>query len=126
MLTKNKTLAIIAIATMSASSFALAAETTIDTTALTTTESGAATVTTTSVSTDTATGTLKIEKVDASVAKTIVTTFSTEVSKDTAVIKVMEDNRVSSSIPDTTDTKKVTLVLNDDIKTGSTYTLFLV
>lgn len=125
MLTKNKTLAIIAIATMSASSFTLAAETTTtDAMPITTTESGREAAVTTA--TTTATGSFKIDKVESVIAKTIVATFSTEVSKDGAVIKVMEDNRISSTIPDTTDTKKVTLVLNDDIKTGSTYTLFLV
>lgn len=127
MLTKNKTLAVISALMLSTVSLASAATGDIMTTD-TMNASGTTTAmpaTTMNASGTTAT-TFKIDKVDASVAKTITATFSKEVSKDGALIKVMEDNRISSSIPDTTDTKKVTLVLNDDVQTGSIYSLFLV
>lgn len=121
MFTKNKSLAVLAAMILSTASLASAATGDMMTTGAmsgTTMDSGTTMMDSGS--------TLKIDKVDASVAKTITATFSKEVSKDGAVMKVMEDNRVSSSIPDTTDTKKVTLVLNDDVQTGSTYSLFLV
>lgn len=117
MLTKNKTLAALSAIMISSVSLASAATGDIDSTA---TMSGAEITATTSATE------LKIDKVDASVAKTITATFTSELSKDGAVMKVMEDNRISSSIPDTVDTKKLTLVLNDDIQTSSTYTIFLV
>lgn len=126
MLTKNKTLAAFSAIMLSTVSLASAAtgDMTTNTMAMPTTTS------VDSGSTMTASGTtaaaFKIDKVDASVAKTIAVSFTKEVAKENAVMKVMEDNRISSSIPDTTDTKKVSLVLNDDVQTGSTYSLFLV
>lgn len=88
------------------------------------------TTTSTGVETTSSTWTLddvfKIDKVDASIAKTIDITFTKAVSKDWADIKVMEDNRISSVTADTTDTKKVKISLNEDAKLDSSYNLFLV
>lgn len=127
MLTKNKSLALFAILGLSTASFAFAAEMTMEQTGATMNMSGnTMTMASWSEMANTQTQSFKIDKVDASIEKTITATFTSEVSKDWAVMKVMEDNRISSSIPDTVDTKKVNLVLNDDIKAGSTYTLFLV
>ena len=127
MLTKNKSLALFAILGLSTASFAFAAEMTMEQTGATMNMSGnTMNMASWTEMANTQTQSFKIDKVDASIEKTITATFTSEVSKDWAVMKVMEDNRISSSIPDTVDTKKVNLVLNDDIKVGSTYTLFLV
>lgn len=122
-MTKNKGLAIVALAMLTTISLASAATwseaiSTGVTTSLETTSIDASTW-----SIDWA---FQIDKVESTTQKTIDATFTKSVSKEWMDIKVMEDNRISSVTPDSLDTKKVKIDLNEDVALNSSYSLFLV
>lgn len=123
MMTKNKGLAIVALAMLTTMSLANAATwdeaiSTGVTTSLETTSVDAATW-----SIDWA---FQIDKVESTTQKTIDVIFTKSVSQEWMDVKVMEDNRISSVVPDSVDTKKVKITLNEDIALNSSYNLFLV
>ncbi|MDD4151188.1 MAG: Ig-like domain-containing protein [Candidatus Gracilibacteria bacterium] len=124
MMTKNKGLAIVALTMLTTMSLANAA--TGDEAAISTGVTTALETTSTNASTGSVDGVFQIDKVESTTQKTIDATFTKSVSKDGMDIKVMEDNRISSVTPDSLDTKKVKIALNEDIALNSSYNLFLV